>query len=301
MIEAQLLHELTPVAEGLLERHLAATKEWFPHELVPWGRGRDFEPGEEWEPDAAAPPPAVRSALYVNLLTEDNLPYYFHTIERMYGSNEVWGTWVRRWTAEEGRHSIVIRDYLTITRAIDPIGLERARMAQVAGGLVPEPATAVDGLVYVALQELATRISHRNTGKLLEDPAGYEVMARVAADENLHFLFYRDLVKAAIELDPSAVVLAVERQVRDFEMPGTGIIDFAEHARAIADAGIYDFLVHHDHILVPVVLRQWNLESIDGLTPEAEEARRKVLKRMGQIGRAGRRMAERREERLVTA
>ena len=62
----------------------------------------------------------------------------------------------------------MIRDYLTVTRAIDPVQLERARMAQVECGEVPEPATPHDGFVYVALQELATRISHHNTGKLLD-------------------------------------------------------------------------------------------------------------------------------------
>jgi hypothetical protein len=79
----------------------------------------------------------VRSSLFVNLLTEDNLPYYFRTIESMFGRDSAWGTWVRRWTAEEGRHSIVLRDYLTVTRMIDPVALERARMHQVSGGEVP--------------------------------------------------------------------------------------------------------------------------------------------------------------------
>ena len=79
-----------------------------------------------------------------------------------------------------------------------------------------------DGIVYVALQELATRVAHYNTGKRLDDRAGHEVMKRVASDENRHYLFYRDLASAAIELDPSEMVLAIERQVRTFEMPGTG-------------------------------------------------------------------------------
>ena len=43
---------------------------------------------------------AVRSALIVNLLTEDNLPYYFRTIERQLGADGAWGVWTRRWTAE---------------------------------------------------------------------------------------------------------------------------------------------------------------------------------------------------------
>src|SRR5690242_10559130 len=147
-----LLTELEPTATTLLERHLATSKEWFPHELVPWSRGRDFDEGEAWSADDVDLSSEVRSALFVNLLTEDNLPYYFRTIERMFGADSVWGTWARRWTAEEGRHSIVIRDYLTVTRALDPRALERARMAQVECGEVPEPETPQDGFVYVALQ-----------------------------------------------------------------------------------------------------------------------------------------------------
>jgi acyl-[acyl-carrier-protein] desaturase len=289
------LDELEPVAGELLNRHLQQAKEWFPHELVPWSRGRDFEPGWEWSPEETTLPDDVRSSLFVNLLTEDNLPYYFRTIEADFGRDRAWGEWVRRWTAEEGRHSIVIRDYLTVTRAIDPVALERARMAQVQCGEVPEPDLPHDGLVYVALQELATRIAHHNTGKLIEDPVGYAVMKRVAADENRHYLFYRDLVNRAIEIDPSTMVLAIDRQVREFEMPGTGIVDFANHARAIARAGIYDFQIHHDQILVPVVLRHWNVEAVTGLSDEAERARDRMLKHIQRVGRAGRRMAERRD------
>ena len=290
------LDELEPTAARLLERHLSTSKEWFPHELVPWSQGQDFEADYEWSAEDVHLPDEVRSALFVNLLTEDNLPYYFRTIERMFGADTAWGTWARRWTAEEGRHSIVIRDYLTVTRAIDPVQLERARMAQVECGEVPEPETPHDGFAYVALQELATRISHHNTGKLLDDKAGYEVMKKVASDENRHHLFYRDLVSAALEADTSAMVCAIERQVRTFEMPGTGILNFEAHAKAIAKAGIYDYSAHHDQILVPVVLRHWGIAELEGLDAEAEQARSALLKRIDRIGRAGRRFAARRDE-----
>ena len=280
----------------LLDRHLAAVKEWFPHELVPWSRGRDFEPGEAWDPDEVHLDPAVRSSLFVNLLTEDNLPYYIRTIAALFGQDTAWGNWARRWTAEEGRHSIVIRDYLHVTRSIDPWALERARMQQVEKGEVPVVDTVVDGIVYVTLQELATRIAHHNTGKLMDDKAGYEVMKRVAADENRHHLFYRDLGTAALAIDPSAMVIAMERQVREFEMPGTGIPDFETHAHAIARAGIYDFAVHHDDVLVPVIVRQWDVEHLEGLNPEAEEARTRLLTRMARIARAGRRFAATRDQ-----
>ena len=299
MDAATLIAELEPTVEQSLERHLAGAKEWFPHELVPWSRARDFVADEAWDPREVDLDPAVRSSLLVNLLTEDNLPYYTSTITSLYGDDGVWGVWVRRWTAEEGRHSIVLRDYATVTRALDPVALERARMAQVECGQVPRPDSPQNGLVYVALQELATRVAHHNTGKRLDDPAGREIMKRVAADENRHYLFYRDLADAAFHIDPSGMVLAVEHEVRTFEMPGTGIVDFSHHAKAIARAGIYDFGIHYEQILLPVVLRHWNLEALTGLTPEAERAREAVLQRIERIAQAGRRSAARREAAAV--
>jgi len=304
--ELQILHELSPVAEALLERHLETSKEWFPHEYVPYGRGRDFEPDHVWTEDdadlaGATLTEAVRSALLVNLLTEDNLPYYFRTVEGLFGGDGAWGTWVRRWTAEEGRHSMVIYGYLMTTRAIDPVALERARMVQVCGGNTPQPANVHEAFVYLALQELATRIAHRNTGLEIGDPTGYEVMKRVCADENLHQLFYRDLAAAAFEADPNAMMTALEKQVRSFSMPGVGIPDFAQHAALIAKAGIYDLQIHHEQILVPVVLRQWDAANVGGLDAEGAAAQERLMARMAKSEKVARRVAERRAASLAFA
>jgi len=300
--DRDLLAATESVAESLYQRHLSKTKEWFPHELVPWRLARDFQPGEAWDPEDYPLPDAVRSALYLNLLTEDNLPYYFHAISWLFGEDTIWGAWNRRWTAEEHRHSIVMRDWMTVTRAIDPVGLERARMAQVSTGYAPEGKleNTCEGVVYVTLQELATRISHRNTGRLLDGP-GQEIMAKVAADENLHFLFYRDLGTAMLEADPSRMVLAFESQVKTFQMPGAGIVDFARHAAATAAAGIYDFNIHYEQILAPVILRHWRLESLTGLSPGAEQSRERTLIHMKRIEKVSRRVADRRDRRLATA
>ena len=305
MSETQILRDLEPTAEKLLERHLESAKEWFPHEFVPYGRGRDFEEGHEWSVDdsdlgGGTIDEAVRSALYVNLLTEDNLPYYFRSVERMFGADGPFGAWSRRWTAEEGRHSMAIYGYLTVSRAIDPCALERGRMEQVSKGETPNPASAYEGFVYLTLQELATRISHRNTGTRLNDPRGHEVMRRVAIDENLHYLFYRDLATAAIELDPSSMMKAMLTQVTGFTMPGTGIPGFTAHARLIAQAGIYDLAVHHSQILEPVVLRHWDIENLTGLDDDAEVARDRLLAYIAKSGRVASRVAERRQPELTS-
>jgi acyl-[acyl-carrier-protein] desaturase len=280
--------ELLPVVETLLERHLSSAHEWFPHEYVPWGRGQYTNGDPSWGDDPLLDP-AARVALTVNLLTEDNLPLYFAELNRL-GKDDAWGEWARRWTAEEGRHSIVIRDYLMVTRAIDPVALERARMRQVSSGAVPAFDDVTDALVYTTLQELATRISHRNTGKLLTDAVGVAVMNRVASDENLHHLFYRDLASAAIDLAPSDMVRAIERVVRNFAMPGTDIDDFARHARTMAKAGVYSLTIHHDQILVPIVLQRWGLEQMEGLDDDAERARERTLRYISRLGKVSRRV-----------
>lgn len=303
MTPAELLAVLEPTAAKLYDRHMGVAKEWFPHEYVPWSRGRDFDPERPWNPDDSdfgdggwKLPEAVRAALFVNLLTEDNLPYYTRDIHGIFGGDSAYGAWARNWTAEEGRHAIVIRDYLTVTRALDPVALERARMHQVRGAQVPAPDDLYEALAYLSMQELATRIAHRNTGKLIEDQAGQDVMLRVGNDENLHFLFYRDLAMAALEADPSNMMIGIERAVRNFAMPGTGIENFDALAKEIAKAGIYDFKIHHEQILVPVVLRHWKVADVTGLSAAAETARESLVKRVEKIGKVAGRLAAKTEE-----
>ncbi len=284
--DSTLLAELLPTAERLVDRHLGMAKEWFPHDLVEWRA----PPSSTRSGEHDLLPAGVASALFVNVLTEDNLPYYFAAIDNLFGRDGAWGYWTRRWTAEEGRHSIVIRDYLIMSGHIDPVTLERARMAQVTGGMTPQPTTIADAFAYLALQELATRIAHHNTGKALPDGEGYNVMKRVAADENLHYLFYRDLVTAALEVDPSGMMEAIKRQTLKFEMPGAGIAGFAQHAKAIARAGIYDLALHHDSILKPVIMGHWDVANKEGLTPAAEAARDRLVQFITRMGRASRRI-----------
>ncbi|HEY1737125.1 MAG TPA: acyl-ACP desaturase, partial [Acidimicrobiia bacterium] len=128
---SSLLADLDGTIEQLLRRHLDTTREWFPHEYVPWDRAGDVDFSAEWQPADSAMSEPARVSLYVNLLTEDNLPYYMFELAAL-GRDGAWGEWTRRWTAEEGRHAIVMRDYLTVTRAIDPVALERGRMQQVS-------------------------------------------------------------------------------------------------------------------------------------------------------------------------
>ena len=273
-----MLTQLEPALERGLERHLSQATEWFPHEFVPYEVGRNYveEPWESTDTDLSE---VARMALEVNLLTEDNLPYYHLALWETFGREGPWGEWVRRWTAEEGRHAIVLRDYLTVTRGLDPVQLERGRMDQVSRGYYPDgnggarALDPLDGVVYTTLQELATRIDHRNTGTYTDDPLIEKLTARIATDENLHYVFYRELGKAALEIDPSAMVMAINRQVLGFQMPGIDMPEFRAKAVQMAKAGIYDLRIHHDQVVLPVLFTHWKIDQLTGLTDAAEEAR----------------------------
>ena len=270
-----LLRELEPVVETELNRHLSIAKEWFPHEYVPWGEGVNFAgvlEGKDWTPEEQRFSEAARTSLVINLLTEDNLPSYHREIATYLGRDGVWGQWIGRWTAEEGRHGIAIRDYLTVTRSVDPVALERARMTHMTEGFDAIHPGAISGLAYVSFQELATRVSHRNTGAATGDPIAEQLFARIATDENLHMVFYRNVMAAIFELEPDEAMVAVLNNVRDFAMPGHGIEGFGRKAVEIAVAGIYDLRQHKDDVLMPV-LRKWRVFERENFGAEGARAR----------------------------
>ena len=271
--QVDLVTELAPDVERLYNRHLEAPRLWYPHEQIDWGSGEDF--GEHpWSPSDYPLADGVRSSIYVNLLTEDNLPYYTSTLLAHAPKGHPILDWNHQWTMEENRHSMVMRDWVHVSRCIDPKLLEDGRRVQMGLGKVPEPETLADLICYVSFQERATQIAHRNTGAHLpkDDKMGRNVLALVAGDETKHYLFYRDLALAAFAIDPSTMMIAAARQVGAFAMPGTGIPSFTRHAVRIAREGIYGLGQYLRDVLDPV-LSLWDVGHLSGLSAEAERAR----------------------------
>jgi acyl-[acyl-carrier-protein] desaturase len=293
--DRDILHELEPKADELLNRHTKVAQEWFPHLYIPYSMGKDFDK-EPWTPDQPRLTGVAQTAFYVNLLTEDNLPSYHREIHRMFSTkhDSSWMEWIHRWTAEEGRHSIVLRDYLIVTRNIDPVELERGRMQTMQTGYETDEKPTLQGMAYVAFQELATRVSHRNTGKYSQDPVADKIMTRISADENLHMVFYRDMLGAALEVAPNEAMKAITAEVVGFEMPGAGMAGFTRKSLEIAKAGIYDLRIHHDDVVWPL-LRNWGVFELEGLDEEGEAARAELREFLDQLDEQAKRFEDRRE------
>ena len=291
LVRPELVAEhLTARLETALEKHLERAQAWYPHSYVPWDEARDFAsvPFEEAQSRLSK---EVRASVQLNLLTEDNLPGYHGAIRGVLGYSEAWRTWLDRWTAEEARHGIALRDYLTVTRAVDPVVLEDERMATMSAGFSSGDRDGLRVIAYVSMQELATRVAHRNTGRFSDDPLLDRLLARISTDENLHMVLYRDLFDAALEVDPVAALSALLAEVVGFQMPGTGIPGFVRRAAVIARAGIYDLTVHREQVLTPL-LGYWQVFERP-LPAEAEAVRDQLALVLEEIDRRAARQRSR--------
>ena len=297
-IQARLIRDLEPVVAVELERHLGVQKNWYPHEYVPWSEGRDYAGplnGDAWEAKDSRLTPVAQDSLVLNLLTEDNLPSYHTEIAISMGRDGAWGNWIERWTAEEARHGIAIRDYLMATRGVNPYELEDLRMAHMSLGYqTPYENDMLHTIAYVTFQELATRISHRNTGKISDDAIAENMMQRIALDENLHMLFYRNTLGAALELEPNATMRAITDVVTNFDMPGANMPGFGRKAVQIALAGIYDLQLHLDEVIAPI-LRAWKVFERTDLSGDGLKARDELSAFLRKTGDDAGRFNEKRE------
>ncbi|MET9488854.1 acyl-ACP desaturase [Nocardia sp. NPDC006630] len=279
LTQYQILRELEPVAEQNLNRHLAIAKDWNPHDYVPWDQGRNFAAmgGEDWDPSQSTLTEVAKIAMVTNLLTEDNLPSYHREIAENFSQDGAWGTWVGRWTAEENRHGIVIRDYLVVTRGVDPVALEEARMIHMTNGAQSPDDWGgfLENVAYVTFQELATRVSHRNTGRVCDDPLADRMLQRIATDENLHMIFYRTLCGAGLDLVPDQAMAAITKVLTNFVMPGYGMPNFRRNGAMMAKHGIYDLRQHLEEVIKPV-LKNWNIFERNDFTAQGE-ANRDIL------------------------
>jgi acyl-[acyl-carrier-protein] desaturase len=271
--QLSILRELEPAVETELNRHNSMRRPWVPADFLPI----DDEGRIIGHPSRLAPEErpllseVAQAAMIVNLLTEDNLPSYHRVIANNFGLEGAWGTWTNQWTTEEDSHAYVMRSFLDLTQAVDPQQLETERFGQMLRGYNVEK-DPLHTLAYVTFQELATRVSHRQTGIAANNELADEMLRRIAADENLHMLFYRNLAGKAFDLAPNQMMRAVADEVMNFEMPGANIAGFQSRALEIAGAGIYDLRRHQKEVVLPV-LKGWRVFERDDLGPAGEQAR----------------------------
>jgi acyl-[acyl-carrier-protein] desaturase len=103
--------------------------------------------------------------------------------------------------------------------------------------------------------------------------------------------FYRDAVKAHLEVEPDYVEPLVKIML-EFAMPGAGMKDYATRSAILARQGVYG----PDHYFNLVVDKLWKEWDVPALMPKAETARaaqRKIISQHEKLGRIAARYAVR--------
>jgi acyl-[acyl-carrier-protein] desaturase len=277
----ELVEAIDTEVERLTAEHLERRSDWYFHDIVPWERGESFR-DKPWDVSQCTISENARTALVLNLLTEDNLPYYHSLIERYMPQTSAFSTWNHLWTAEEGQHAIAIRSYLLTSRNCDPYELEDDRKATMINGYQPSYDDPTEIFAYTAAQELATRVSHRNAGKITDDPAAFELMRNIATDENHHYIFYKSVMQAMLDQAPDQVLGGIYRVFDNFQMPGVAMPNFLRRSVEVAKAGVYNLRIHHDRVVLPLI-KDWKIADLVGLKPAAAELQDRILAVPAQI------------------
>lgn len=277
----ELVESIDVEVERLTAEHLARRADWYFHDVVPWERGESFRE-KPWDVSQCTISENARTALVLNLLTEDNLPYYHALIEKHMPRTSAFTRWNHLWTAEEGQHAIAIRSYLLTSRNCDPDELEDDRKATMINGYQPSFDDPTEIFAYTAAQELATRVSHRNAGKITDDPAAFELMRLIATDENHHFIFYKGVMQAMLDQSADQVLGGIYRVFDNFQMPGVAMPNFLRRSVEVAKAGVYNLRIHHDRVVVPLI-KEWKIADLTDLKPAAAELQDKIMSLPAQI------------------
>ena len=213
--------ELEPVVLQELRRHLDTEDIWYAHDYVPFDKGENFAflDGKDWDPSQVTLPKHVTDALEILLITKDNLAGYHRELVEHFILEDKWGRWLGRWTAEEHLHAIALRNYLVVTREVDPAANEDVRVEHVMKGYRADSYSQIETLVFMAYYERAHAVFCRNLQEQISEPVLAGLVGRIATDEERHEEFFANLVAHCLTysrdetIDAIAVVETIKEGV----------------------------------------------------------------------------------------
>jgi acyl-[acyl-carrier-protein] desaturase len=234
--------ELEPVVKENLSRHIATEELWYAHDYVPFDQGENFAflGGKDWDESSVTLPKPVTDALEILLITKDNLAGYHRELVEHFILDEKWGRWLGRWTAEEHLHAVALRNYLVVTREIDPSANEDVRVAHVMKGYRADSYSQIETLVFMALLERAHAVFSRNLEAQIGEPVLQRMVGRIAKDEERHEEFFANLVAHCLTTKRDETIAAIASRAAAFEAIGADIDAYQDKVRVVAEAGIFD-------------------------------------------------------------
>jgi acyl-[acyl-carrier-protein] desaturase len=279
LTQDELLYALEKAIPEIMEEHHAAAETWNPHDWVPWDDGRNFAflGGVDFDPDRPAPLPAdAAAAVLALLLTKDNMPSYHRLMAQKASIFGAWQQVIGSWTAEDNRHSIVLRDYLVVSRLVDPEVAENLRLHHITKGKLQSPVSLTD---YQILDVMALLAVHELQcvafeEKLLADSDNEvltAIVSRILHDDRVQAKTFTNFLNAGVDANISELITAVDKAITELELIGADVDNFGGLdliAKYNADAATY---------VASALVAGLKLESLDGLGENDEAARQRIL------------------------
>jgi acyl-[acyl-carrier-protein] desaturase len=236
-----LIVELEPVVQRELRRHIDSEDLWYAHDYVPFEQGENFAflGGKDWDPSQVTLPKVVTDALEILLIVKDNLAGYHRELVFSFILEGKFGRWLGRWTAEEHLHAIALRNYLVVTREIDPTANEDVRVEHVMKGYRADTYSQVERLVFMAFYERAYAVYCRNLEAQITEPVLRGLVGRIAKDEERHEEFFANLITHLLSSNRDETVTAIGRRAAELGVVGGDIDAYADKVAHMADAGIF--------------------------------------------------------------
>ena len=234
--------ELEPVVLQELRRHLDTEDIWYAHDYVPFDKGENFAflDGKDWDPSQVTLPKHVTDALEILLITKDNLAGYHRELVEHFILEDKWGRWLGRWTAEEHLHAIALRNYLVVTREVDPTANEDVRVEHVMKGYRADSYSQIETLVFMAYYERAHAVFCRNLQEQISEPVLAGLVGRIAKDEERHEEFFANLVAHCLTYSRDETIDAIAARAAALDVVGGDIDAYRDKIEVVAEAGIFD-------------------------------------------------------------
>ncbi len=233
--------ELEPVVDTELSRHLATEEAWYAHDYVPFEQGENFAflGGTDWDASSVTLPKPVTDALEILLITKDNLAGYHRELVEHFILEDKWGRWLGRWTAEEHLHAIALRNYLVVTREVDPTANEDVRVEHVMKGYRADTYSQIERLVFMAFFEREHAVFCRNLEAQITEPTLKALVGRIARDEERHEEFFANLVSHLLTTNRDETIAAIASRAAELDVVGGDIDAYADKVAHMAEAGIF--------------------------------------------------------------
>jgi len=240
-VPSALTLELEPVVQRELRRHIDSEDLWYAHDYVPFEQGENFSflGGRNWDPSQVTLPKAVTDAMEILLITKDNLAAHHRELVFSFILEERWGRWIGRWTAEEHLHAVALRNYLVVTREIDPAANEDVRVEHVMKGYRADTYTQVERLVFMAFFEREHAVFCRNLQAQITEPVLKGLIGRIATDEERHEEFFANLIAHCLTYSRDETIEAIARRAAELGVVGGDIDAYADKIAHMSEAGIF--------------------------------------------------------------